>query len=417
MKKVNTILVIILFVMAGCTGCKQSGVESNDFITVDVTADYPKKELVLQDFLDVEYIPLESSDEFITAGYVQAIGKNILLVRNTNQAGGGNIFFFDRNGKGLRKINRRGQSGEEYINITGLITLDESNGEMFVHCGVSRDVLVYDLSGNFKRSFKYMDRADKSGRFKYIYYDPVYSFDRDHLIVQDFFSGRDFSGTEEGNRDMESRNIFWIISKRDGSVTREIKIPFEKKIFQVVFSASGGVGMVENPGLIPYRDGCILVEPSADTIYRYSADHNMTPFIVRTPSVQSMNPEVFLFPGVITERYCFMQTIKKEYDKTESRGYMPRTDLVYDRQEKKIFKYTVYNDDFTNERPIKNLVDAILKLTVVNNEEIAFMEKIEADELVEAYEKGQLKGRLKEIAAQLNEDSNPVIMLAKYRKQ
>jgi hypothetical protein len=44
------------------------------------------------------------------------------------------------------------------------------------------------------------------------------------------------------------------------------------------------------------------------------------------------------------------------------------------------------------------------------------MKKLEADELIEAYEKGQLKGKLKEIAAGLDEDSNPVIMLAKYKK-
>lgn len=90
---------------------------------------------------------------------------------------------------------------------------------------------------------------------------------------------------------------------------------------------------------------------------------------------------------------------------------------MYDRQEKKISEYTVYNDDFTNKRPVKNLVDEILTLTVVNNNEIAFMEKIEAYELIEAYGEGKLKGKLKEIAAELDEDSNPVIMLAKHKKK
>ena len=35
--------------MAGCRGGTQS---TDDIITVDVTASYPKKELVLQDFVD-----------------------------------------------------------------------------------------------------------------------------------------------------------------------------------------------------------------------------------------------------------------------------------------------------------------------------------------------------------------------------
>jgi hypothetical protein len=416
MKKTNTILAITLSALTGCGGNSQS---TDDLITVDVTKSYPEKELILQDFLDVEYIPLETNDEFITAGYVQAIGKEIIIVRNTNQAGGGNIFIFDRNGKGLRKINRRGQSNEEYTNITGLIALDEENGEMFVNCAHLRKVMVYDLFGNFKRSFKYMEGGgNESGMFKTIYYNPIYNFDRDHLIFQDEFSGRDFGRGANGSleMDLEPKNIFWIISKQDGSVTKEIQIPFEKKVFQAVLPATGKMGMVHNPGLIPYRDNWILTEPSADTIYGYSADHNMTPFIVRTPSVQSMNPEMFLFPGVITDRYCFMQIVKKEIDETDSYSGLQDIELVYDRQEKKIFEYAVYNDDFTNKRPVKNLVDEILTLTVVNNNEIAFMEKIEAYELVEAYGKGQLKGRLKDVAAGLNEESNPVIMLAKHKR-
>jgi hypothetical protein len=106
-----------------------------------------------------------------------------------------------------------------------------------------------------------------------------------------------------------------------------------------------------------------------------------------------------------------------KYDGTNPGNHLLETDLMYDRQEKKISEYTVYNDDFTNKRPVKNLVDEILTLTVVNNNEIAFMEKIEAYELIEAYGEGKLKGKLKEIAAELDEDSNPVIMLAKHKKK
>ncbi len=129
-----------------------------------------------------------------------------------------------------------------------------------------------------------------------------------------------------------------------------------------------------------------------------------------------MDPEVFLYPGVITDQYYFLQTIKKEQDTTEPRSNLLETDLVYDKEEKKVFEYIVYNDDFTTKRSITNLVDDVPTLTVINNDEIAFAEKIEAYELVEAYEKGQLKGKLKEIAATLDEESNPVIMLAKYKK-
>ena len=87
----------------------------------------------------------------------------------------------------------------------------------------------------------------------------------------------------------------------------------------------------------------------------------------------------------------------------------PKTHLVYDKQEKSIYEYTVINDDFST----KTLVDMSQK--TINNE-IAFSLKLEADELVEALEKGQLKGKLKEIAAGLEEEDNPVIMLVKHKK-
>jgi hypothetical protein len=51
MKRINTILTIILSVVAGCENSKQS---TDELITVDVTKSYPEKELILQDFMDVE---------------------------------------------------------------------------------------------------------------------------------------------------------------------------------------------------------------------------------------------------------------------------------------------------------------------------------------------------------------------------
>lgn len=99
MKRLNVSLVMILLSMAGFTGCQQSGSQHDDLITVDVSASYPEKELVLQDFMDVEYVPLETNDEFITQGIPEAIGKKVIIVRNMRD---GNIFIYDRaTGKGI----------------------------------------------------------------------------------------------------------------------------------------------------------------------------------------------------------------------------------------------------------------------------------------------------------------------------
>ena len=392
-------------------GCGTSSTqEKEDLIVVDVSKDYPKKELILQDLFDVEYIPLETTDEFVTLGWLQAIGKDVMIIRNM-WAVDGDIFIYDRKGKAIRHINRKGQGNEEYAATSG-VYLDDEKGEIFVGNRADGSVLVYDLYGNFKRRFKF--NGDGFADFSAFY--SLYDFDNEHFIVQDSNSGRTFNFTTK-EEDLEPRNLFQLISKQDGSVSKEIEIPFEKKVSQVLFDEKG-IGMVNNPCIVPYGDRWLLTEPSCDTVYTYSPADGLKPFIVRTPSIQSMSPEIFLFPGVVTDRYCFMQTVKKELNLAMMDTYyrLMRTDLVYDRETKEVSEYVLYNDDFTKEVPIANLVDEIGDLTVFNNDEIAFTWRINTPELVEAYQEGHLKGKLKEIAAGMHEEDNPVIMVAKYKR-
>ena len=403
MVKTSPFILTFLMVVVGLIGCKQPEIKTDKFITVDVTASYPKKELILQDFMDVEYIPLETNDEFITAANMRAIGKDIMIFTNMRVTDG-DIFIFDRKGKGLRKINRRGQGVGEYRNMQSVV-LDEENDEMYVNSTYSQKIFVYDLLGNFKRSFGVKEDFTLS---------VMGNFDRDNLIYHD-----SYFITENGRLVDKKRNCFLLVSKHDGRIVKEIPIPYEDKKSTIVFRKDANGKLVDDRGihnrrLFPYRDSWILTEISADTIYRYSPDHELIPFIIRTPSVQSMTPEVLLYPGIQTDRYYFMQAVKKEYDFSVPNSDFPRTELVYDRQENAIFECAVYNDDFTTKKTM-NMVWEHPMFVFVNNE-IAMMKKIDAYELVEALEKGELKGKLKEIATTLDEESNPVIMLAKYKK-
>ena len=49
--------------------------------------------------------------------------------------------------------------------------------------------------------------------------------------------------------------------------------------------------------------------------------------------------------GTMTDRYYFLQTIKKEFDFTTGNGF-PRTDLMYDTEEKALYRATVFNADY-----------------------------------------------------------------------
>ena len=392
MKRAILISVIALIVMSGCGGKRQA----DAFITVDVKKTYSeKKELILQDFMDVEYIKLETNDDFVNQGVVMDIGKKIMLVKNRVQDG--NIFVYDRTGKALRKINRRGQGPEEYTTIFGKIVLDEENNEMFVNM-VSK-IVVYDLSGNFKRSFENKTSISKfmgTGIEGASVFTEMRNYDKDNLICYDEYN---------------SNIAFALISKQDGRIIKEIPTPYKKMFFGqlIIPERKNAQPAGYSTSLIPFNGNWLLSEHSSDTIYSFLPDYSVHPFIARTPSIQKMDPEVFLMVRFLSDRYYFLETITNEYDWSTERGF-PRTFMMYDKNEKNFFGYNVYNNDYT---PPKEIYMNWLALV---NHEIAAWLRLEAYQLVDDYKKGILKGKLKEIAATLDAEDNPVIMLVKYRQ-
>ncbi|MDY3068983.1 MAG: 6-bladed beta-propeller [Parabacteroides sp.] len=372
-------------------------IEDNSVITVDVTESYSKKELYLQDIFDIEYIPLETSDDFITSGQVQDVGDKFIVVKNQGRTDG-NIFIFDRKGKGVRVINHRGNGVGEYLNILKVV-LDENQEELLVNSHYSKKILVYDLCGNFKRFF--------NQREKY-FYDDMNILNKDYLICHDGYVN--FEGENV------KRNLFLLISRQDGK-EEDINIPYDNMKTNLIIENKNGKirdWSIFNKQLLPYKDGFVLVELSSDTIYKCSSDKMLSPFIIREPSIQVMEPEVYLYPNVLTERYCFMQTVKKQFDFDVDKD-LERKDLVYDRKEKRIFEVSLYNKDFVEKTPVNIMFDPF-GLSFVKNENIAFVKKIDAAELVERYRDGGLQGELKEIASHLDEEDNPVVMIFKYKR-
>ena len=95
--------------------------------------------------------------------------------------------------------------------INGII-LDEEKDEMFVNSASNKKIFVYDLQGNFKRSFQHAEGAQ---------YLDVFNYDADNLICYDMSA----SYKDGQKRDKEFYHA--LISKQDGSVTRAIPLPFD----------------------------------------------------------------------------------------------------------------------------------------------------------------------------------------------
>ncbi len=385
MKSRNLLGAMLLATLMSC-----GGNPSESFITIDVTESYPKKEMLLQDIANVEYIPLETSDEFLVTsvrGKIADIGDNIIILTNTRQ---GDIMIFDRKtGKGIKKINHKGPGPEEYV-MPFNVRLNKEQNLMYVNDGPSSKIQVYDLEGNHQRTIKYSAAIVMN----------LINYDEDYFLMQDIYA--------YGNE--QSTHTFYLMSKQDGNQRKNIDIPYEKRISpfivkvveseKAVYSAT-----LDNSFISSYNGDWILTEPSADTIYRHTPNEPLRPFIVRTPSVQTMSPEVFLFPGILTDQYYFMQAVTKEADVLKGEE-MPTVDLVYDTKEKQTYRYVITNADYEEREEDFSVAPM--------NEQVLYASYLEAIDLIE--DKAKLKGKLKEIADNIDEEDNPVVMIVTNKR-
>ena len=372
-------VLIMACLLTAFTSCRQT--KDNGVLTLDVASSVPKLEVAVQDFMEVEYVPLETNDEFVVPNHLIGLSKSYIVM-----LGKGNdytLYFFDRkSGKALWKINHRGQGPEEYTYINTIV-VDEENGELFVNDGGADRTLVYDLHGNFKRSFKHRDDSN---------YWNLVNFDKEHLIV---YEGSQFILDGQPHE----KNYHYVISKEDGSITDEISLPYETVRSTLVLNGDV-VGVFTIDGVVPYGDDFLICEASTDTIYRYTKQHELTPLLAKLPTE---NPERVLAMGLSTERYLFFSAFRKELEMPQMS--IPSTPLVYDKQERYLYENEVYNADFKKHTRIGLNVDGSVKggaYAVIN-----------ADKILDAYEEGNLQGPLLSIVAQLDAEDNPVVMLMK----
>ena len=100
---------------------------------------------------------------------------------------------------------------------------------------------------------------------------------------------------------------------------------------------------------------------------------------------------------------------KKLNDFRKEEGF-PKTYFVYDTQEKEFSRYIIYNGDYTSKNEFY-----MVMLTPINAQGESWA-TLNAFDLCRDYQKGKLKGKLKEVAATLEEDDNRVVMLVKSKK-
>jgi len=377
-------LILAFSILALLYSCSPSSKENN-LLTIDVTKNYPKIKLKLEDIADIKYVKLKDHPDYLVDSRVLSFGEKYIIVRGENEE----LLIFDHKGDLTNRIKRVGNGPHEYLYASNLY-LDEEKKELLVHDSLLHKFFVYSLDGDFIRE-------GKTGDENYIY-----SFNEEEFICHNKVTDKVYS---------DMIPYFSLISKEDWLVKKEIRLPIDEIRDIIVEKEIPGGTFNYSPmhyPLIRCLEGFALNDVASDTIYKYSYDGNLFPFIVRKPSIKSMRSPVYLRFGVETGKYIFLTLTA--IDEENDDEMFPSVELVYDKEKKTIHEYQVLFEDWP-EMPIIFDAEMINRTNIDRYGCVTF----NTMSLVEYYRANRLKGKLRDIVANMDEEDNSVVMMLRFK--
>lgn len=386
----NKTCLLLLFLLS-LEGCKK--VASDDLIEFDVTGSYPLMTLDIQDVAEVEYLSPETNDDYLFS-YFKGLSDSYVICENSIEK---SLVFFSRStGKPVSKVDRYGNGPEEY-SLPAVSVYSEEKDELFV-LDYPKGIMVYSRDGTFKRKLTFRERSYIGGP------EAFYDFDAENLLYNDGFQGsmNNYS------------TAFVLVSKQDGHTTEEIQIPYEKKINLMFTQSEDGGAMVGTmPGTYyAVRSGrdVLLTDYSADTAYRFTPERELTPVLVRKPSIQTMESKIILHSWLDTDRYLFFSTEKLEFDWKELKGF-PVKGYLMEKRSGQFYQARVGMKDYKG----KELILGPSVLSMVSTTTRTGVVVFQAQELLDANKDGKLSGKLKEKVDRLTEDDELVLMVMTFQ--
>jgi hypothetical protein len=351
----------------------------------------------LQSIADIEYVALETTDDVLITdrcmlSYLS--DKYIVVWQNTQD----DIFVFDRNGKIITHINKKGQGGTEYLSIIGLV-FDEKNEEIFVVDTRSLRFQVYSITGDHKRTLKFSEGVSALG---------AYYFDDKALLIYNDNGGnvaRNLMNTQ--NPVSDSEIPYQLISKRDGSILNELNIVLPKR-YATIFRSSAGIFMHPTPNNVYYGQDYVIADISSDTIYKLSRNKELSPLLIRNPSVHSSGHLTVMTSLMATDHFFVLRKTVMDETKTNSQEAFVHDTLIYDLKTRAVNKVSFVNNDFPSGKwfpavgvqiPQKNIAAGLTQLHT----------------LFDAYHEKKLQGKLEKLVATLDEEDNPIVTIVKFK--
>ena len=391
--KTQKLILLLSFFLIG-TQLISSQSKKGDLPVFDFSKDYPQKKLRLQDMADIEYVPLETTDDILLGGssVLSAITDKYILVHETRL---GDIFVFDRKtGKFYSHFNHKGQGGMEYNWIENGTILDEKKEEIYV---CSQFIQVYSLQGEYKRTLK-INGFD--------HYMKIFNYDDESLLIYDDVN------IEPGRESKTKKEPYSLVSKKDGSLISVLGIHFAKRYSNAISQKLEGD--MWRPLRISYYQNMhngsdlMIMDISSDTLYQLSPDKGLIPLLARTPSVHASEPRNIWIPILTTDRFMLIGTFLLDFN--SSGGKIPF--YMYDFEIGKVSKVSILDTEYDTRAWSQGRWEPGGSPAIAKNMSADF---IQASSVIDAYKGKRLKGNGPKIAKALVEDDNPVVRILKFK--
>jgi len=380
-------------IISGCTNSTQNKSGANHDIPVfDLTKNYPEMELTADED-DKEYILLETKDNVLADAdfSIEYLSDQYIVGKNRRR---GDIFIFDKDGKVVSFFNHTGQGPSEYTFVYSL-AFDEKTQEIFISDQPSKNqCLVYSIDGSYLRQFNYPENSTIWN---------LYDFDEQTLLAYN-----SLSPVYNGEMEINQITPYVFLSKKDGSLISRLDLSFPNRLPDIYRQVAGQmqVGLpLGFGGNLKYENEFVIVNRSTDTVYLLTKDNKLNPLFVRTPSVYDENIVLNIFVTFKTNTYLFFEstTFNFEEDVKRMLNSQPNVRLTqkfaYNMQKNQLF----HINKESKERPMAD---------VYGRYEV-FLYR--ADQLVDRLEKGELDGKLKQIAQKIDAEDNPVVEIIRYK--
>ncbi len=360
---------------------------------VDLGKEYPTDRLSLNQVAEVTFIPLETTDNSLIKEYSHiTINSDKIVVSDHSQ---GQIFIFDRNGKFINKVARKGLGPEEYQAISlSCVDFDANRIYIWDYNTLGR-VKIYDFSGKYIKQLNI-------GRLPWP--DQMYVFDRSHLIIH--CDQNNLSNTKPGAQP------YFLINTETGKAS-PLNLRIDKPLSNQ-YGQRDGSGAVKSLQLIPIypmikSGGNVITSDFSLTPVYQEENGKLMPILKRNGTGDLGNGRARLSSVQnISDRFIILRTTDTALNKNSGKFDVSDPQILcYDRKNKSLKTVDVFSEDLNHDVAIDSW-----NMDLPANTSAAIIPTMALEKW---HESGKLSEKAEAIYSTMDEDSNWLLMVIEFK--